>query len=74
MGSVVSANATIEFLSLEGGCWVLRAGDQTLEPVNLPESYRRDGLRVSVVYHVAAGVGTVCMVGQPVRIDTLRAR
>jgi hypothetical protein len=61
-------------VNLEGGCWALETAQGTLEPINLPADYRRDGLKVRVAYHEASGIATICMIGRTVRIDTLLVR
>jgi len=60
-----SVEGTIEYLGIEGGCYVLRADKETLEIINLPERYRRQGLRLRVKYKAFDGA-TICMAGRPV--------
>ncbi len=42
----LSEIGTVEFLDLEGGCWVLETERATYSPINLPDSLRIDGLDV----------------------------
>ncbi len=63
--SLPSAEGTIAHLDIEGGCYVLRTGKETLEIVNLPEVYRREGFRLRVKYRAFDGA-TICMAGRPV--------
>jgi len=69
------ANATVQFIPIEGGCWVLEpdAGGR-YEPINLPARYQIDGLRVYVRFSEAHNVGSVCMVGTLVTIDEIRSQ
>lgn len=67
--------ATVEFVSVEGGCWRL-VTDQGIgyEPVNLPESFRSDGLQVDVTVRLRKDLGSICQVGQIVDIESIRVR
>ncbi len=73
-GQVVTANATIEFLNLEGGCWAVRTSDgRRYEPVNLGQSFRVDHLAVLVVLRDAPDMVSLCMIGPLVTIDSITA-
>lgn len=63
--SLPSAEGTIAHLGIEGGCYVLRSDKEILEIVNLPEAYRREGLRLRIKYQAFDGA-TICMAGRPV--------
>lgn len=64
-------NATVRYLPLEGGCWVLQSGGTNYEPINLPASYRVDGLRVNVRFRHRDDMASVCMVGPIVSIESI---
>ena len=69
----VQFEATVRFVNLEGGCWLLDAvGGQRFEPVALPEALRRDGLRVRVTVRDFDG-GSICMMGRLVTVDSAEA-
>lgn len=74
-GESVTANATIHFLALEGGCWVVEttAGER-YEPVNLDASFRTDGLQVQVVLRDAPGFASICQVGPLVTVESIQAQ
>ncbi len=69
-------DATVRFAStVEGGCWSLVTTTQKVyEPVDLPSTFRIDGLKVRVVLSDAAGWATICMIGPLVHIDSIQAR
>jgi len=67
-------NASVRFLNLEGGCWTLEpsAGVHYL-PLNLPEQFRRDGLKVQADLLHRDDYDSICMVGPVVEIPSIRA-
>ena len=68
-------NATVEFLSLEGGCWALRLDERTrYQPINLQERYRIDGLAVRAAVKFRRDMGSYCMIGEMVEILWIRER
>jgi hypothetical protein len=68
-----SANATVHFVAIEGGCWVLETSGAKYEPVNLPVQDRVDGLRVYVEFNTASSNATKCMVAPLISIIRIRA-
>jgi hypothetical protein len=73
VNQVVSYNATVRFVAIEGGCWALQTPDGDYEPVNLPGQYRVNGLRVHVVLR-GARVGTFCAIAPVVSLDSIRTQ
>jgi len=65
---VISANGTIEYISLEGGFYgiVTDEGEKYL-PLNLPEEFKKDGLRVWFKAK-PKNVATIQMWGKPIEI------
>lgn len=73
-GEVLTANATIHFLALEGGCWVVEtSAGQRYEPVNLDAGFRTDGLQVQVVLRDAPNMASLCQVGPLVTVESIQA-
>ncbi len=70
---VLATNATVRFVSLEGGCWALETAAGTYEPTSLPAPFRTDGLPVYVVAR-GAPLLSVCQIGPLVTLDTIRTR
>ena len=69
-------NATVRFVSVEGGCWILVSENgATFEPTVLPEDFRQDGLSVRFAYQPRHDAGSFCMVGgEIVEITSIEAR
>jgi hypothetical protein len=66
--SIVQGTGTVRFLEVEGGCWGIRADEgRNLEPVDLPDGFRQDGLRVRFVAK-AVPLVSACMIGSIVEI------
>ena len=74
-GGPSAVSASVEFLTLEGGCWTLQVGeDLHYLPLNLPEEFRRDGLKVSVELRRRDDYASVCQVGPVVEVLSIRRR
>lgn len=73
-GQSVAVDATVEFVSLEGGCWALATDEGYYEPVGLPAGLRTNGQKVRVWIQQAGGVASVCQIAPIVRVDSAVAR
>jgi len=68
-------SATVRFVNVEGGCWVLSTdAGKRYEPIGLPAAFRQDGLRVSVTIRSRPDAGSFCMVGEIVELTSISAR
>jgi hypothetical protein len=68
-------DATVRFVPLEGGCWsIVTSGHTVYEPIDLPSSFRVDGLAVRVVLRDAPDWGSICMIGPLVHVDAISVR
>jgi hypothetical protein len=71
-GQVLTTDATIRFVNIEGGCWAIQnAAGQLYEPINLARGFRIDGLSVRVVLRGAPDATSICMIGTLVTIDSV---
>lgn len=68
----LEANGVVEYVGVEGGCWTIDVGEKRLEPINLPETFKEDGLRVSVVANEVEAA-SICQVGELVQIQEIEA-
>lgn len=66
--------ATVDFLDLEGGVWVLADNGTNYNPRNLPDDLRRQGASVEADVVVLDDVASIAMVGPVVDIVRIRAR
>ena len=66
----IGVDATVEFVSLEGGCWALRTGVGYYEPMGLPVGLRKHGQQVRVWISQAGDVASVCQIAPLVRVDS----
>lgn len=55
--------ATVRFVQVETGCWVIETETERVQPVELAEEFRVDGLEVNVVLRDAPPMMGVCQVG-----------
>ena len=66
--------ATVRFVNVETGCWALELDTQRVQPVDLPEEFKTDGLAVSVELRDAPDMMTVCQVGPLKHIEHIEKR
>ena len=71
VNQVVSTDATVRLVEIEGGCWALQTPNGDYEAADLPDAYRVNGLRVHVVMR-GARVGSYCMIAPVVSLDSIR--
>jgi len=67
VGDVKVLDCTVRYVDLEGGFYGLVCGDEKYYPINLPEEYKQDGLRVVAVVK-PVNVVTAVMWGTPVEV------
>ena len=64
----------VRFLDIEGGCWVIDVGEVRLEPINLEDPFRIDGLLVSFQADDRPDLASICQVGRLVELKSIRVR
>ena len=67
-------DGVVHFIDVEGGCWVLDVGEVRLEPINLTEDFRVDGLLVFFEADERTDLASICQVGQIVELKSIRLR
>jgi hypothetical protein len=68
-------DASVEFLNVEGGCWTIEVGEHVhYLPLNLPEEFRSDGLKIRTELLRRDDYGSTCMVGPVVEVISIRRR
>ena len=71
---VAGEPATVRFVQIETGCWVLETKAGRIQPVELPEPFRVDGLEVDVVLRDAPAMMSVCQVGPLKTVESIARR
>lgn len=66
--------AVVRFVNLETGCWVLDTQAGRVQPVELAEEFRIDGLEVTVVLLDAPAMMSVCQIGPLKRVEKISKR
>ena len=66
--------ATVRFVNVETGCWVLETSTARVQPVELPAAFRVDGLEVSVVLRDAPAMMSLCQVGPLKTVEKITKR
>ena len=65
-------DGVVHFIDVEGGCWVIDAGEVRLEPINLTEEFRVDGLAVHFEAQERTDLASICQVGRIVELTSIR--
>lgn len=66
--------ATVRFLQIETGCWVIETKEERVQPVELAEEFKVDGLAVTVVLRDAPPMMGVCQVGPYKTVEKISKR
>ena len=71
----ISIAGVVRHVELEGGFFAIRGDDSvTYDPINLPDSFRQDGLRVEAVVRRRDDMISTRQVGPIVELERIRAR
>lgn len=69
LGDEIAQSGTVEFIDLEGGFYgIIATGGEHYLPLNLPEAFMVDGLKVTFTARTAPDTNTIYMWGTPVTI------
>ena len=71
---LLGVDATVRFAAIEGGCWSIVTPHQVYQPVDLPATFRIDGLAVHVVLSEVPDWASLCMIGPLVHVNSIRVR
>jgi len=72
---LMQLSGTVEFISLEGGFYAIRAADgKTYDPINLPQEYQHQGMRVLINARMREDVASVHMAGPIIEILSIQKR
>ena len=73
VGTQIRISGVIRHDNLEGGFWAIRGDDSmTYDPTNLPEEFRREGLRVEAEASRRDGMAGIHMAGPLVELRRIR--
>jgi hypothetical protein len=65
---------TVVKKDLEGGFFAIDGDDgKTYEPLNLPEAFQNNGMRIKATVRVRDDVGSIHMVGEIIEIEDIKA-
>jgi hypothetical protein len=68
-----TVTGTVRYIDVEGGFFGIVADDGTkLDPVNLPEDFRKDGVRIQVRVVATKDTVSLRMWGTPVRLIEIK--
>jgi hypothetical protein len=73
-GETAEVEGTVRHVAVEGGCWIIETAQGRVQPVDLPERFRVEGLAVRVTLRDAPDIVSVCQVGTLKHLDAVTAR
>jgi hypothetical protein len=73
-GEPAAVEGTVRHVDVEGGCWIIETAQGRVQPVDLPERFRVDGLAVRVTLRDAPDLVSSCQVGPLKYVDAVTAR
>jgi hypothetical protein len=73
-GETAEVDGTVRKVDVEGGCWIIETSHGRVQPIDLAERYRVDGLAVRVTLRDAPDMMSVCQVGALKHVDAIAVR
>lgn len=70
-GETAEVEGTVRHVGVEGGCWIIETAQGRVQPVDLPERFRVDGLAVRVTLRDAPDRMSSCQVGTLKHVDAI---
>jgi len=72
--NVIELQGTVVYKDLQGGLFIIDGDDgKTYDPINLPEAFKKDGIRVHATIRARDDVGSIHMVGDIIEIVDIDA-
>jgi hypothetical protein len=72
-GDIVSGTGTVRFFAFEGGFYAIRGDDdETYDPINLPDEFREDGMRVRFRARLLLDIASIHQAGPVVEVIDIR--
>ncbi|PIN81208.1 hypothetical protein COV13_02055, partial [Candidatus Woesearchaeota archaeon CG10_big_fil_rev_8_21_14_0_10_32_9] len=69
---LISGKGTVHFVDVEGGCWQIKGDDGVnYEPTNLKSQFKQEGLKVDFEGTLNNNVGSTCMVGKLIDLESI---
>jgi len=72
-GETAEVEGTVRLVEIEGGCWIIETAQGRVQPVDLPERFRVDGLAVRVTLRDAPDTMSICQVGPLKHVEAITA-
>ena len=73
-GAPTMVDGTVRHVDVEGGCWIIETAHGRVQPIDLPERFRVDGMAVRVTLREAPDMMSVCQLAPLRHVQTITAR
>ena len=73
-GESAEVEGIVRHVAVEGGCWTIETAQGRVQPVELPERFRVDGMAVRVTLRDAPDVMSVCQLGPLKHLEAINPR
>jgi hypothetical protein len=70
--NIVTGEGVIRYIELEGGFYGIISEDQRYDPINLPEDFKEDGLKIEFKLKILKDRASIHMWGKIVEIIELK--
>lgn len=67
-------SGTVHYMDIEGGLFVIDANGTTYNPVNLPDTFKSDGMDVEAEIRRRDDLASIAMVGPVIEVLRIRPR
>ncbi|MTI87076.1 MAG: hypothetical protein FH748_03815 [Balneolaceae bacterium] len=72
-GPYTEIEGTVQYIDLEGGFWAIKDGQgKTYDPMNLPERFQQEGLKVYTKAKIRNDMASIHMAGPIIEIHTIK--
>lgn len=73
-GTELEIDGEVTYMEIEGGFWAIQDEEETYEPLNLPEEFKKEGLPVTVQATIEKDKLSFRMVGPIIEISSISER
>lgn len=70
----IHIKGTVTYMELEGGFWVIQDEEHTYDPLNLPDEFKKQDLKVSVAANIEEDMVSIHQVGPIIDIVSIKKR
>lgn len=70
----IHITGVVTYMELEGGFWAIQDEDHTYDPLNLPDEFKKQDLKVAVAANIEEDMASIHQVGPIIEIISIKKR